>query len=177
MDDMNQFQNFAADIQNRLAGWTDVEFEISEPLRPDGFWIATLHSLDDYVLEVEWNRHRGFGLIAGRDMGFGEGVHEACATPEAAADRVVELWTAKADTNPNLPVSIAELRKLRGHLQKDLATELGITKGGLAQIEASADQGKVQVDTLRKLVASLGGRLVISAAFPDGTERKVAIGR
>jgi DNA-binding XRE family transcriptional regulator len=174
---MNKFEHFLANIRDRLSGQSDLELEVSEPLRPEGFWVVTLHAPDGYAAEIEWNRHRGFGLIAGRDMVFGEGVHETCATPETAADRIMALWRAKAATNPNLPVSISELRKLRGHLQKDLASELGITKGGLAQIEASADQGKVQVDTLRKLVASLGGRLVISAAFPDGTERKVAIGR
>lgn len=173
---MNKFEHFLADIRHRLAGSADFELEVSSPVRPDGFWVATLHAPDGYAAEVEWNRHRGFGIIAGRDLGFGEGVHETFATPEAAVGRIVTLWNTKTDTNSNLPVSIAELRKLRGHLQKDLATELGITKGGLAQIEASADQGKVQVDTLQRLVASLGGRLIISAAFPDGTERKVAIG-
>ena len=54
---------------------------------------------------------------------------------------------------------------------------MGITPGGLAQIEAGADQGKVRIDTLAKLVAAMGGRLVVSAAFSDGTERKVAVGR
>lgn len=174
---MNNFERLAAELELMTSRDTEVELEIGKPILPDGIWVATLHAPDGYAVEAEWSRHRGFGLIAGSDMGFNEAAHESYDTWQVAADRMLALWNAREATTRNLPVPVAELRKLRGQLQKDVAAQMGITKGGLAQIEASANEGKVQVDTLSKLVKAMGGRLVISAAFPDGTERKVAVGR
>ena len=174
---MNNFEHLAAELERWSASQSGVELEIGRPVLPDGTWVATLHAPDGYAVEADWSRHRGFGLIAGGDMGFNEAAHENHAAWQGAVDRMLALWNAREATTRNLPVAVAELRKLRGQLQKDVAAQMGITKGGLSQIEASVDEGKVQVDTLSKLIAAMGGRLVISATFPDGTERKVAIGR
>ena len=152
------------------------ELEINAPFHADGVWEASLNAPDGYAVVVEWRQHRGFGLVAGREFELFGGVHEIYGSWRFTADRMIELWDARAETSADLAVPVAELRKLRGQLQKDVAEQMGITKGGLAQIEASALEGKVQVDTLGRLIAALGGRLVISAAFPDGTERKVAVG-
>ena len=173
---MNSFERLAVELERHIANAEGVELEVGKPLRPDGVWVATLHGVDGYSAEAEWKLHRGFWLVAGSDLEPFEGAHENYATWEAASDRMLALWNAREATTSKLPVLIDELRKLRGHLQKDVAAQMGITKGGLAQIEASASEGKVQVDTLRKLVSALGGKLVISAEFPDGTERKVAVG-
>jgi DNA-binding XRE family transcriptional regulator len=174
---MNNFERLVIELESVVAETGGVELEIGKPLRPDGVWVATLHGADGFTVEAEWKLHRGFWLIAGYDLEPYDGAHECYATWEIASDRMIALWSAREATTRNLPVPVAELRKLRGQLQKDVAAQMGITKGGLAQIEASANEGKVQVDTLSKLVQAMGGRLVISAAFPDGTERKVAIGR
>lgn len=136
-----------------------------------------MNAANGYAVIVQWKKHRGFGLSAGLEFTPFSGVDEIYTSWQATAERMVALWKARAVTTVNLALPVAELRKLRGNLQKDVAAEMGITQGGLAQIEASANEGKVQIDTLAKLVAAMGGRLVISAAFPDGTERKVAVGR
>jgi hypothetical protein len=154
-----------------------VELEICRPLRSDGFWEASLSAADGYSVVAVWKQYRGFGLVAGLEFEPFGGMHEVYDTWEIAADRMISLWNAREATNPDLPVPIADLRKQRGQLQKDIAAQLCITKGGLSQIEASVDEGKVQVDTLGKLLAAMGGRLVISATFPDGTERKLSVGR
>lgn len=173
---MNQFEYLADELERLTAGLAGAELEISKPAAPDGVWMATFHAPDGYWVEAEWKQHRGFGVSAGYDASWNEPAHESYGSWEVAAQRMSALWSAREVTDRNLPVPVAELRKLRGHLQKDVAAQMGITKGGLAQIEASANEGKVQVDTLGKLVAAMGGRLVISATFPDGTERKVAVG-
>ena len=173
---MNQFEQLAGELERLAGGDADMELEISKPARPDGVWMATLHAANGYWTEVEWKLHRGFGVSAGYEADWGEPPHESYGSWEYTAQRMIELWKARAETSRNLPVAISELRKLRGQLQKDVAAQMGITKGGLAQIEASASEGKVQVDTLGRLVKAMGGRLVISAEFPDGTERKVAVG-
>ena len=174
---MNNFERLV-DVLERLAVEDSAaELEISPPARPDGIWSAMLSASDGYSVEAEWKQHRGFGLTAGYEFEPLGGVDEIYPTWRLAADRMIALWKDRAETGRDRPMPVAELRKLRGQLQKDVAAQMGISKGGLAQIEASASEGKVQVDTLAKLLAAMGGRLVISAAFPDGTERKVAVGR
>jgi Helix-turn-helix len=174
---LNNFERLVAELERLVAKDPEAELEISSPLRPEGIWEVSINAIDGYAAVAEWKPHRGFGLYAGLDFEPFSGVDEIHDTWQVAAARMIELWKARGSTSVDLPVAFPELRKLRGHLQKDVAAVLGITKGGLAQIEASANEGKVQVDTLQKLVAAMGGRLVISAQFPDGTERKMAIGR
>jgi Helix-turn-helix len=174
---MNACEYLVAKLESWASGQTGLELEVSKPLHSTGHWHVTLHGEDGYTAEAEWRQHRGFGLVAGFDFEPFSGVDEIYATWQQACDRLIVLWTTRGETSASRPVPVADLRKLRGQLQKDVAAQMGMTKGGLAQIEASANEGKVQVDTLSKLVKAMGGRLVISAAFPDGTERKVAVGR
>ena len=174
---MNNFQRLVAELEKFATADSSVELEISRPLRPDGIWEVSLSAANGYAVVAQWKQHRGFGLVAGLEFEPFGGVHEIYATWEVTADRMISLWKARAATNPNLPVPIADLRKQRGQLQKEVAAQMGITKGGLSQIEVSVDEGKVQIDTLSKLVAAMGGRLVLSATFPDGTERKLAVGQ
>ena len=172
---MNNFKRFLTQIESLKAGIPEAEFEISEPVESTGFWNWSLDLPDGYAVEVEWKNGRGFGLVAGTEFFMGEGVHEIYREPSEVVDRVTALVERREATTGDYPVSLAELRKLRGRQQQELAAQMGMTKSGLAQIEANAASGKLQLNTLHKLVNSLGGQLIISAAFPDGTERKVAI--
>ena len=173
---MNNFDRLVTELERLAAEDTDATLEVCPPLRPDGIWEASLTAPNGYAVVVEWKQHRGFGVVAALEFEPFGGVDEIYATWEATAERMAALWNTRGLTCPYSPVPISELRKLRGQLQKDVAAQMGITKGGLAQIEASASEGKVQVETLGRLVKAMGGRLVISAEFPDGTERKVAVG-
>jgi Helix-turn-helix len=174
--ELNKFQNFLTLVDPLKDQFPEAAFEVSEPAQASGFRTWAIDLPEGFSVEVEWKKSCGFGIVAGTEFFMGEGVHEIYSEPDAAAERVISLVECREATTGDFPVTLAELRKLRGKLQTDVAQVLGITKSGLAQIESSAATGKVQVDTLQRLIGSLGGRLVISAEFLDGSERRVAIG-
>jgi len=68
---------------------------------------------------------------------------------------------------------LSELRRLSGASQKALAERLGLRQPTIAKMESQAD---MQVGTLAKLVAAMGGRLEIVAHMPAGPARIVGIG-
>lgn len=60
---------------------------------------------------------------------------------------------------------LSELRKLAGKSQKQLADKLGMKQPSLSKLEKQSD---MQVSTLRRIVAALGGELEVIAKFPKG---------
>jgi transcriptional regulator with XRE-family HTH domain len=60
---------------------------------------------------------------------------------------------------------ISEMRKLRGKSQRQVARELGIKQPSLSKLENQSD---MQISTLRRIVAALGGELEVIARFPKG---------
>jgi DNA-binding XRE family transcriptional regulator len=60
---------------------------------------------------------------------------------------------------------LAELRKLAGQTQQDLADELGVSQPCLSKMENQTD---MQIGTLGRIVESLGGRLEVIARMPGG---------
>jgi DNA-binding XRE family transcriptional regulator len=61
-----------------------------------------------------------------------------------------------------------ELRNARGLSQKMLAEALGIQQPAIAKMEKRAD---MYISTLRSHIEAMGGRLEITAHFPDGSVR------
>jgi len=59
---------------------------------------------------------------------------------------------------------LSQVRKQVGFTQAALAKTLGITQSALSQMEAQDD---LQLSTLRRLVAALGGELDVVARFGD----------
>lgn len=172
--EMSNFDELVDRLRRRLDGREDISLSVDVPVRPDGFYVIAIVGPDDYLVEVEWQRHRGFGLVAGRDLMFGTGVDEIYGSVNGAFDRVMDLVDTGAETSADAPLPIGDLRKLRGRLQKDVAGVLGISKSGLAQMERPSSLTSMQIDTLQRLIASLGGELVLTARFPDGQERRIA---
>jgi DNA-binding XRE family transcriptional regulator len=82
------------------------------------------------------------------------------ADPERAR-RVAEHKRAIMDA-----LALAEAREQRNVTQKDIAEILGVTQANVSRIEREED---VYLSTLRKYVEALGGRLEVSAVFPDKT--------
>ena len=171
---MNVFEQLLARVQQQLGTKREVLVSIDEPATPDGTYFLAIAS-DGHVIEVEWQRHRGFGIAAGRDLVFGSGVDEVYGSADSAFERIEQLLETGKSTSNEAPVNLIDLRKLRGLLQKEVAEQLGISKSGLAQMERADSLTTMQIDTLRKLVASLGGELVLSAHFPEGRERQIAV--
>ena len=63
---------------------------------------------------------------------------------------------------------IAEIRRSVGLTQHDLAKALGVTQPSLSKLEKQDD---MQINTLRRLVEALGGRLEVIAHLPKGDIR------
>lgn len=63
---------------------------------------------------------------------------------------------------------LSELRKVRGMRQRDLAAALNVKQPSLSKLESQAD---MQISTLQRLVAALGGTLTVSVEFPEGRAR------
>lgn len=63
-------------------------------------------------------------------------------------------------------MELAELRESLNVTQKELAAVLDVTQGNVSRIERRDD---VYLSTLSSYLAALGGRLEVSAIFPDRT--------
>ena len=63
---------------------------------------------------------------------------------------------------------LSELRKLTGKSQRQVAAELGIKQPSLSKLEGQLD---MQISTLQRIVAALGGELDVIARFPKGAVR------
>jgi transcriptional regulator with XRE-family HTH domain len=59
---------------------------------------------------------------------------------------------------------VSELRQLAGKSQREIADILGIKQPSLSKIEKQSD---MQISTLRRIVAALGGELDLIARFPN----------
>jgi transcriptional regulator with XRE-family HTH domain len=59
---------------------------------------------------------------------------------------------------------LAEIRRLAGLTQEQLAGSLGIKQPTVSQLESQSD---MQISTLRRIVEALGGELEIIATLPD----------
>jgi transcriptional regulator with XRE-family HTH domain len=60
---------------------------------------------------------------------------------------------------------ICEIRKLRGKSQREVARTLGIKQPSFSKLEGQSD---MQISTLQRIVAALGGELEVVARFPKG---------
>lgn len=80
-------------------------------------------------------------------------------TRERAAARTKELLGQ---------LLLSEVRKLAGKSQREVATVLGIKQPSLSKLESQSD---MQISTLRKIIAALGGELDLIARFPKGAVR------
>lgn len=62
--------------------------------------------------------------------------------------------------------SLKQLRTERGGTQAQLAARLGINQGALSRLENRSD---ISVSMLRSFVEALGGKIEITAVFPDAS--------
>jgi DNA-binding XRE family transcriptional regulator len=170
---MNAFDQLVGRVEKRFVDSDDILVTVDEPVSREGVYVLAIAS-GDYLIEVEWQKHRGFGIAAGRDLAFGTGVDEVYGAGDSVFERIEQLLETGEPTSGEASVDLIDLRRLRGLLQKEVADRLGISKSGLAQMERADSLTTMQIDTLRKLVASLGGELVLSAHFPEGHERRIA---
>lgn len=60
---------------------------------------------------------------------------------------------------------LSEMRTATGKSQREVAETLGIKQPSLSKLESQSD---MQISTLRRIVAALGGKLEVIARFPKG---------
>jgi transcriptional regulator with XRE-family HTH domain len=65
-------------------------------------------------------------------------------------------------------ILLAELRKLEGVTQVELAAKLGIQQPAVSKLEQQDD---MQISTLQRIVQALGGVLEITVRLPSGEYR------
>lgn len=171
---MSAFDQLVQRVRGRFGPDARLFISVDEPVKPDGIHFLAIGRDDDFVVDVQWQRHRGFGITAGHETVFGSGVDEIHGSVDFAFERVVQLIESGAATSHSAELDLSSLRKIRGLLQTEVAERLGISKSGLAQMERPASLTSMQIDTLRRVIASLGGELVLTARFPDGQERRIA---
>ena len=64
---MTVFESFVLRVREALAKGSDVTITVNRPKTAAGLWFFTLARKDGFVIEVEWHRHRGFGIAAGEN--------------------------------------------------------------------------------------------------------------
>jgi transcriptional regulator with XRE-family HTH domain len=62
---------------------------------------------------------------------------------------------------------LGDIREAVGKTQVEIASELRLGQGSVSKIERAAD---MYLSTLRRYIEALGGELLVSARFPEGTD-------
>jgi predicted transcriptional regulator len=83
---------------------------------------------------------------------------------EVLADDAQRAHVASYKAGLLAELSLAEVRHARQMTQEELAASLQTTQSGISRLEHQTD---LYVSTLRKYVEAAGGKLEITAVFPD----------
>jgi DNA-binding XRE family transcriptional regulator len=134
---------------------------------PAGSWFLDIN-LADYLLVVEWRPDGGFGLTAGRDGVYGEGVDETWPDLGSAQRRVLWLLEHRTPTAPPLADQLRRMRVKRHLTQEELARRLGVKQSSVSKLEGRGET--VSIRKLQELLAGMGGQLTLRVSFPDSGE-------
>lgn len=91
---------------------------------------------------------------------------------DSAAGRDIEAARARAAEHTNalvLGFRLAELRAGARLSQTELARRMGVSQARISQLE-HGDVSQLALDTIRRYVAAVGGRLRVVADFDDHNE-------
>ena len=167
---MNQIEKLRDDLTKRFP---DVPIEIDAPAEDGGPWFLDVRRAGDSPpVVVEWRPDRHFGVSTPGADDYGTGPDELYGNTKATSDRVVGLILSGDRTKPTRVVRLAELRRILGLSQGELAERTGVRQANISRIE---NRGDLKVSTLAKVVAAMGATLSIRARFPDGIERELEV--
>jgi len=160
---MNKIEQLRDEFQERFPRG---EFHITAPLRPEDQWTLDINH-DGRHVTVDWTPPNHFGISeVSNESLYGEGPDEVFSNIDAVRTRLQGFLTSEQRPSPPLPALLARLRNERGLSQSQLARTLGVTQATISGIERRKD---IQVSTLRRIIAALGGRLRITALFDKAT--------
>lgn len=144
----------------------ETDLALDEPGTEEGIWYLDVVNEGHHVI-VQWQAGKGFGVSCAPQHVFGDGADEIYQDLEAVYARIVSLLLAKTYTTPP-PARLSELRKELGVSQETLAEHLNVRQAAISKLERRND---LLLSTVRTVIRALGGELVLTAKFPDGTER------
>jgi DNA-binding Xre family transcriptional regulator len=152
------------------------KFRLDEPENPKGEWfLDVVHRGKGLV--IQWREGGPFGLSSmGEHVGMGQKADELYPTTDAAEARIVKLLSTGGTTSPPAEVSLRELRAERNLSQTRLAELTGMHQPAVSRLEQK-DVSSLVVATLEIVVKALGGKLVMQVEFPDGTVKKLRVGK
>lgn len=145
---------------------------VDPPAFGSGSWNLDIRRGNDYLMFVEWRPGEGVGVSTPSPDDLWSGHDEVYNDDRAATARILHLLRSGQPTVPPLAVQLAELRRLVGLSQAELAGRMGVKQANVSRIES---RGDILVGTLSKVVAAVGASLTITARFPDGRERVVVL--
>lgn len=136
--------------------------EIDAPAKPAGSWFVDVRD-GNRSFAIELRPKVGFGLSSTPGEGIGEGADELLMTEAEVVDRIAELLRSRASTQP-MRSTLQQLREHQRISQVALAEKLGIRQPTISKMERRED---VSLETLRRYVEALGGKLKIVGDFGD----------
>lgn len=126
----------------------------------------------DTILEEHLAQHRQMALVSGpRQVGKTTTCRHHADSYVTWDNTDARVRAKKRARQIMATLVLSELRQTAGITQKEAAKRLGVAQPTLSRLEKQDD---MQVTTLSRLVTALGGRLSITADFPD---RSVVIGQ
>ncbi len=139
--------------------------DLDAPAKVGGRWFVDLQS-GPKRFAIEFRPGLGFGLSStgGDDSSYSEGPDEFLPDAAAVTARVVRLLQTGRRTEPQRVRLLRELRARRKVAQTTIATRLGVRQPTVSKMERRED---LSLDTLRRFIEALGGKLQVTARFAD----------
>ena len=107
-------------------------------------------------------------LLVHRRSGIWRGTREVYGSLTEAADRVIQLFKKRRRTRPPKAVLLRQLRELTNLTQEQLAKRLGVHQAAVSRLERRRE---MNLGTLRRFIEAMGGKLEVTARFPDQSIR------
>jgi DNA-binding Xre family transcriptional regulator len=148
------------------AMFSEVSGVLDHPTIETGPWNLDFKREGEYLVYVEWRDGQGFGISTPKPDDFGSKPDEYYRDEAQALARVAHLIRTGQPSTPPAAVQLAELRKLRGMTQSQLAGRSGLEQTNVSRLER---QGDWRIGTLSRYLRALDCKVSVQAILPDGT--------
>jgi transcriptional regulator with XRE-family HTH domain len=161
---MNAIEKIYEDLKRE-----GLDARLDPPKNPDATWWLDIRGENQHI-EVTWKPGRGFGISTLGADGFGEGADEVYWTREELFSRLHALLKTGEKTTRPRECTLGQLREIQGLSQQQIAARLGVQQAAVSKMERRED---MLLQTLRRYIEELGGRLDISVNLSGETIRLV----